>query len=89
MALAGSRVAHLGTARVSFPSPSLSLMTDSAPLLSAPDGGAALREVLAHDGFLFLRGALDASAVLSARTHVLGHLSAAGGILEPGGDGRP
>jgi len=57
-------------------------LQDSADLLADP---TALRRRLAEDGYLFLRGVLDAGAVAAARAEVLARLSAVGEIL-PGAD---
>ncbi len=58
-------------------------LTDSASLLSDAEG---LRQRLARDGYLFLRGVLDPDAVQAARAEVLGRLEAVGEIV-PGSDG--
>ena len=84
-----SRVVRLGERDVVFPSPDLSQIEDSSALLSLDDGGASLRARLAADGFVYLRGALGAAAVLAARAVVLRHLHEAGNILERAGAGAP
>ncbi len=61
----------------------LAPMRDSGPLLADPP---ALRARFAEDGYLFLRGAVDPGAVLSARAEVLARLEAVGEIA-PGGAG--
>ena len=58
-------------------------LVDSAGSLG---DSVALRARLAEDGYLFLRGALDADAVRAARAEVLARLEAVGEIV-PGSDG--
>ena len=65
------------------PDPLLGELVDSATLMANP---AALRERLAADGYLFLRGVVDPGAVRAARAEVLGRLEAIGEIV-PGSDG--
>ena len=60
----------------------LAPMVDSAPLLAEP---ARLRARLAEDGYLLLRGAVDAGAVRAARAEILARLEAVGEIV-PGSD---
>jgi hypothetical protein len=61
----------------------LAPLRDSAALLEMPDG---LRTRLAEDGYLYLRGALDAGAVRAARNEVLARLRAVDEIgMEPEG----
>ena len=81
--MAAARTIRLGTADVQFPSPFLSQIADSAPLLADPP---ALRTAFARDGFVYLRGALGAPAVLAARAAVAEHLAAKGDVLAPGSD---
>jgi ectoine hydroxylase-related dioxygenase (phytanoyl-CoA dioxygenase family) len=82
--MATSRVVRLGTADVVFPSADLQQIEDSAPLLGAGDGGAALRARFARDGFVYLRGTLGHAAVRAARAAVAAHLSASGGVFVGG-----
>lgn len=65
------------------PASMLGEFTDSAGLLGDP---AAMRQRLAEDGYLFLRGLLDAGMVRAARAEILQRLEAVGEI-EPGTDG--
>ena len=51
------------------------------------DDPAVLRRRLARDGYLYLRGALDGTAVLAARREVFGRLAAVGEIRAPAEDG--
>ena len=83
MAQAAARTIRLGTADVPFPSPFLSQIPDSAPLLADPP---ALRAAFNRDGFVYLRGALGAASVLAARAAVAEHLAAKGDVLQPGSD---
>jgi ectoine hydroxylase-related dioxygenase (phytanoyl-CoA dioxygenase family) len=55
-------------------------LADSSPLLSDP---SRLRRRLADDGYLFLRGALDADAVAAARREVFRRLAEVDEIAEP------
>jgi ectoine hydroxylase-related dioxygenase (phytanoyl-CoA dioxygenase family) len=66
------------------PSGLIAKLADSSSLLGDP---TRLRRRLAEDGYLFLRGALDAAAVRAARAEVLARLEAIDEI-EPGTDGR-
>ncbi len=54
----------------------------------AGDGGA-MREALAEDGYLLLRGVLHRDEVLAARAEVFARLAAVGEIKEPSMDGMP
>ena len=65
------------------PEAMLAELTDSAGLLG---DAAAMRERLAKDGYLFLRGVIDAAAVRAARAEVVQRLEAVGEIV-PGSDG--
>ena len=65
------------------PDDMLGAMVDSASLLDDP---TALRQRLAEDGYLFLRGVVDPAVIKAARTEILGRLQAVGEI-EPGEDG--
>ena len=51
------------------------------------DDPAALQRALQQDGYVFLRSALDADEVLSARAEVFGRLAAVGEIAPPAIDG--
>ena len=51
------------------------------------DDGQALRERLTDDGYLFLRGAVDADAILAARDEVFARLMEVGEIAAPAGEG--
>jgi hypothetical protein len=77
------RVIRLGTEDVAFPSPQLGQIEDSSPLLALNDGGVSLRARFERDGFVFLRGALGAESVLSARDTVVSHLAAQGNVFDP------
>jgi len=55
-------------------------LADSAALLERP---VALRERLAADGFLYLKGVIDPALVAAARAEVFAHLVAVGEVLEP------
>lgn len=55
-------------------------LPDSAALLDRP---AALRERLAADGFLYLKGVLDKALVAAARAEVFQRLVAVGEVAEP------
>jgi len=55
-------------------------LADSAALLERP---AALRERLAADGFLYLKGVIDPALVAAARAEVFAHLVAVGEVSEP------
>ncbi len=55
-------------------------LPDSAALLEQP---AALRERLAADGFLYLKGAIDPTLVGAARAEVFARLVAVGEVSEP------
>jgi ectoine hydroxylase-related dioxygenase (phytanoyl-CoA dioxygenase family) len=55
-------------------------LPDSAALLDQP---VALRERLAADGFLYLKGVLDKALVAAARAEVLQRLVAVGEVAEP------
>jgi hypothetical protein len=67
-----------------IPDPLVGELRDSAALA---DDGDALRHRLAEDGYLFLRGVLDARAVLGARAEVLERLVAVEEIRPPALDG--
>lgn len=73
---------RLGDVDVAFPSPQLQPINDSSPLLTCGDGGVALRDALARDGYLYLRGALAREDVLAAREVVLDHLRTKGDVFE-------
>jgi ectoine hydroxylase-related dioxygenase (phytanoyl-CoA dioxygenase family) len=62
------------------PQPLLGELRDASPLLDDP---AALRARLAEDGYLFLKGALDADAVRAARAEVFGRLHAVDEVRSP------
>jgi hypothetical protein len=55
-------------------------LRDSTALLHS---NTQLRQRLAEDGYLFLRGVLDAGPVLRARSEVFGRLAAVGEIADP------
>lgn len=63
-----------------MPTELVGTLRDSSDLLVAP---AAMRARLAEDGYLFLRGALDARAVAMAREEVAKRLVAVGELREP------
>ena len=65
------------------PAAMLGELRDASALLGDP---AALRSCLEQDGYLFLRGVLDAGAVRAARAEILARLEAVGEIV-PGSDG--
>jgi len=58
-------------------------LPDSAALLDQPD---ALRERMAADGFLYLKGVLDKALVAAARAEVFQRLVAVGEVAEPASD---
>ena len=87
---------RFGSHSLDFPGPELGELRDSGELLGDV---AALRERLADDGYLLVRGLLDRDEVLRARTRVLEHMEANDaltpgtplleGVMPPGGRGVP
>lgn len=66
------------------PSEMIGELADSASLLDNP---RALRQRLAEDGYLFLKGVVDRDAIMAARQEVFERLVSVGEIKEPAIDG--
>ncbi len=71
---------QFGDHTTTFPSEELGEMRDSGDLLGDPE---ALRERIAEDGYLLLRGLIDREKVLAARETILAYMEERRG-LEPG-----
>ncbi|MBL8671554.1 MAG: phytanoyl-CoA dioxygenase family protein [Alphaproteobacteria bacterium] len=69
----------------SLPADLVGPLRDSAALIADP---SALRQRLAQDGYVFLRGALPETDVAAARAAVLAHLASVGEVAEPVAEAR-
>lgn len=76
------RNVRFGPRDVAFPSDRLGVLRDCSHLVDHDAGarGQALRQRLAEDGYLLIRGLLDRRQVLHSRARILEHMQEAGAI---------